>query len=202
MKTTTTLLLAAALLTGTAAFADEDYRAQALAIIKRDFHNRGQATTDRLDNDAVQYVCNKYSNNPPPELSHMVETQQMATVKLPADGKFLGDWKAGEKLAQSGVGFTWTDVPGLPVGGNCYNCHEISPKEISFGTLGPSLRNFVKVRGNSPEMQRYVYSKIYNSKAFHLCSPMPRFGYIGALTEQQIKDLVALILDPESPANQ
>jgi sulfur-oxidizing protein SoxX len=31
---------------------------------------------------------------------------------------------------------------------------------------------------------------------------MPRFGYAGALTEQQIKDLVALLLDPNSPVNQ
>jgi sulfur-oxidizing protein SoxX len=30
---------------------------------------------------------------------------------------------------------------------------------------------------------------------------MPRFGYSGTLTEQQIKDLVALLLDPNSPVN-
>ncbi|HET6720043.1 MAG TPA: sulfur oxidation c-type cytochrome SoxX, partial [Rhodocyclaceae bacterium] len=106
-----------------------------------------------------------------------------------------------EKLAQSGRGFTWTDQPGLPTGGNCYNCHQISPKELSFGTVGPSLYHLGKNRGSSPEMQKYVYSKIYNAKAFHLCSEMPRFGFIGALEEKQIKDLVALLLDPESPVN-
>jgi sulfur-oxidizing protein SoxX len=30
---------------------------------------------------------------------------------------------------------------------------------------------------------------------------MPRFGHAGALGEQQIKDLVSLLLDPESPVN-
>jgi sulfur-oxidizing protein SoxX len=30
---------------------------------------------------------------------------------------------------------------------------------------------------------------------------MPRFGHFGALTEQEIKDLVALLMDPESPVN-
>jgi sulfur-oxidizing protein SoxX len=30
---------------------------------------------------------------------------------------------------------------------------------------------------------------------------MPRFGHVGALTEQQIKDLVALLMDPGSPVN-
>lgn len=202
MNHTKTLLLAALLLGASAAQAGDDYHAQAISIIKRDFHDKGQATMDRLENDAVQYVCNRYGNNPPAALAQMLQAEQAATVKLPPDGKLLGDWKRGEKLAQSGTGFTWTDRPGLPVGGNCYNCHEISPKEMSFGTLGPSLRNFAKLRGNTPEMEKYVYTKIYNSKSHNLCSPMPRFGYIGALTEQQIKDLVALILDPSSPANQ
>ena len=50
-------------------------------------------------------------------------------------------------------------------------------------------------------MQRYVYGKIYNAKAYNLCSQMPRFGHSGTLTEQQIKDLVALLLDPGSPVN-
>jgi sulfur-oxidizing protein SoxX len=30
---------------------------------------------------------------------------------------------------------------------------------------------------------------------------MPRFGHNGILTEQQIKDVVALLMDPESPVN-
>jgi sulfur-oxidizing protein SoxX len=51
-------------------------------------------------------------------------------------------------------------------------------------------------------MQKYVYGKIYNAKAFNPCSNMPRFGHSGTLTEKQIKDLVALLLDPNSPVNQ
>jgi sulfur-oxidizing protein SoxX len=30
---------------------------------------------------------------------------------------------------------------------------------------------------------------------------MPRFGHNGVLTEEQITDLVALLLDPASPVN-
>ena len=112
----------------------------------------------------------------------------------------MGDWKEGEKIAQSGRGFTWTDKPGLPVGGNCYNCHQISPKESSFGTIGPSLYQFGKLRGNTADIQKYTYSKICNAKSFNLCSEMPRFGHIGALNEQ-VRHLVALLLDPESPVN-
>ena len=33
------------------------------------------------------------------------------------------------------------------------------------------------------------------------CSSMPRFGLTKALSEQQIKDVVAYLFDPESPVN-
>ncbi|MDA8254694.1 MAG: sulfur oxidation c-type cytochrome SoxX [Betaproteobacteria bacterium] len=183
------------------AAADGDYRAKAITMLKKDFQPRGQASLDRLAEDGLQAICNRTENKPPEYIAKRLEADQMASVKYPADGKLLGDWKAGEKLAQSGRGFTWSDNPGLPVGGNCYNCHQISPKETSFGTIGPSLYQFGKLRGNTPEIQKYAYSKIYNAKAHNLCSEMPRFGHVGALKEQQIKDLVALLLDPESPVN-
>jgi sulfur-oxidizing protein SoxX len=169
--------------------------------LKRDFQAKGIAGIDRIVNDRLQDVCNRSSNDPSPEMAAMLESEQTAAIRLPADGNFLGDWKAGEKLAQSGRGMTWSDPATIPNGGNCYNCHQISPKELSYGTIGPSLMHFGKERGNSPEVQKYAYAKIYNAKAFRACSAMPRFGHAGALTEKQIKDLVALLLDPESPVN-
>lgn len=197
----TLALAGAAMLLAAAPRADENDRSRAIAMVKNDFKAKGQAGLDRLETDALQHVCNKYSNQPPQALATLIASDQLATVKWPGDGKLMGDWKEGEKIAQSGRGFTWTDKPGLPVGGNCYNCHEISPRELSFGTLGPSLRNLGKLRGNGADMQKYVYSKIYNAKAYNVCSAMPRFGHIGALNEQQIKHLVALLLDLESPVN-
>ncbi|OHC69855.1 MAG: sulfur oxidation c-type cytochrome SoxX [Rhodocyclales bacterium RIFCSPLOWO2_02_FULL_63_24] len=173
----------------------------AMAAFKRDFDAKGAAGLDRLNTDKLQDVCNATNSKPSPDMAAVVEREQEAAIKLPADGKFLGDWKAGEKLAQSGRGMTWKDKAGIPNGGNCYNCHQISPAELSYGTIGPSLLHFGKTRGNSPEIQKYAYSKIYNSKAFSACSAMPRFGHAGALTETQIKDLVALLLDPTSPVN-
>ncbi|MDP2821085.1 MAG: sulfur oxidation c-type cytochrome SoxX [Sulfuritalea sp.] len=206
MNTTARLsLLAAAMVTLVAAMpaahADGDHRAKALAMMKQDFVTKGQATADRISEDGLQAICNRTGNKPPETIAKQLEADQMASVKYPADGKLLGDWKSGEKIAQSGRGFTWSDNPGLPVGGNCYNCHQIAPKETSFGTVGPTLFQFGKLRGNTAETQKYAYSKIYNAKSYNLCSEMPRFGHIGALKEQQIKDLVALLLDPESPVN-
>jgi sulfur-oxidizing protein SoxX len=125
----------------------------------------------------------------------------MRTIAFP-DGSLLGDWKRGERIAQGGRGLTWSDRADAPAEGSCYNCHQLAPQESSYGTLGPSLQRFGAVRGNGPEIQRYVYGKIYNAKAYNLCSQMPRLGYSGTLTAEQIKDLVALLLDPASPVNQ
>lgn len=191
-------LLAAAL----PARADATHQAKAFAMIRNDFKPRGQADLDRLVEDGVQAICNRTGNHPPEAIAKRLEADQLATVQYPADGKFMGDWKKGEALAQSGRGFTWSDKPGLPVGGNCYNCHQISPKETAYGTIGPSLFQYGKLRGNGRDIQEYTYNKIFNAKSYHLCSDMPRFGHVGALTPEQIKDLVALLLDPGSPVNQ
>lgn len=174
------------------------------AMLKSGFRAKGIATLARLDQDLTQAFCSDPERANSKEAiaeKTKVEAENAAAIKWPADGKWLGDWKEGEKIAQSGRGFTWTDNPGLPVGGNCYNCHQISPKESSFGTIGPSLFQYGKLRGNTPDIQKYTYSKIWNAKGFNVCSEMPRFGHVGALNEQQVKHLVALLLDPESPVN-
>ena len=107
----------------------------------------------------------------------------------------------GERIAQSGVGMQFSDASGAATGGNCYACHELTKQELAFGTIGPSLYNFGKVRGFTPDMQKYAYGKVYNSEAYSACSNMPRFGHKGILNEQQIKDVVALLMDPASPVN-
>ena len=201
MRTRTASILSAAVALAVAfPVSAGDPSAEALTIIKRDFKSRGIASIDRVNQDGVQMLCNRTHDKPPKELAERLEKDQLAGIQWPADGKLLGDWKSGERVAQSGRGFTWSDKPG-DTGGSCYNCHQIGPNETSFGTVGPSLYQFGKIRGYGPDTQRYVYGKIYNAKAYSLCSLMPRFGYVGALTEKEIKDLVALLTDPISPVN-
>jgi L-cysteine S-thiosulfotransferase len=182
---------------------DADAGRKAVALMQKDFKTHGQATVERLKQDEVQALCTKYAGakSLPADEARRVEASQLATVKYPADGRYLGDWKAGEKVAQAGVGKQWSDNPSQPSGGNCYACHQLSPQELSFGTIGPSLRGYGKLRGNTPEMQKYTFAKIYNAEGFNACSSMPRFGHQGILTEQQIKDVVALLMDPASPVN-
>jgi L-cysteine S-thiosulfotransferase len=169
-------------------------------VLQRDFHARGQATMDRVVQDGVQRVCTESNDRPPAALAKQLEADQLKTIAFP-QGSLIGDWKNGERIAQNGRGLQWTDPAGPGGGGSCYNCHQLSPQETSHGTLGPSLLRFGATRGNGADMQRYVYGKIYNAKAYNLCSTMPRLGYTGTLTPEQIKDLVGLLLDPASPVN-
>jgi sulfur-oxidizing protein SoxX len=194
--------VAAVVVAGCATMQDETaYRSQAAAWMKRDFHARGMAQLDRLNQDELQRVCTEYDNRPPTDVEKRLEAAEMASIRTPADGKYMGDWKRGQQIAASGRGMTWSDKPGAS-GGSCYNCHQLSPRETSFGNIGPSLRGFGKTRGYTLENQKYVYQRIYDSKAFMLCSAMPRFGHSGTLTEEQIKDVVAYLMDPNSPVNQ
>ncbi len=174
---------------------------KATEIIKRDFRDKGIIKATAVNQDELQAMCSKYDDKVPTGLKNELEAEQLKSIKWPADGKYMGDLKAGETLAQSGRGKTWSDKAEDPAGGNCYNCHQLSAKEISYGTIGPSLLRYGKMRGNSVDIQRATYARIYNMKAYNACANMPRFGHMGILTEAQIKDLVALLLDPESPVN-
>lgn len=178
---------------------DQEISALALKTMKGSFRERGQAKLDRLEQDQTQRVCSQAA--PAKGELEKVEKANLAALKYPADGKLMGDWRQGERIAQSGVGKQFSDDPKVPAGGNCYACHQLSKQEISYGTIGPSLYQFGKVRGTSEAMQKYAYGKIYNPQAFTACSNMPRFGHNGILTEEQVKHLVALLLDPDSPVN-
>ena len=186
----------------------QEIDAKAMKVINTSFRDEGIAKLDRLEQDEGQRACS--SPNPPSEaVARRIEAAALASIKWPSDGRYLGDWKEGEKLAQNGRGMTWTDKPGASNGGSCYNCHQISKAELSFGTIGPSLYNYGKLRGvsdpasaASEAVVKYTWGKLWNSKAYSACSNMPRFGHAGLLEEGQLRDLMALLLDPKSPVNQ
>ena len=175
------------------------------AMLKSGFREKGIAKLTRLDQDSTQAFCSDpqfVASKEGIAMAQKIEAENMKTVKWPSDGKWLGNPTTGEALAQSGRGLTSTDKAETPNGGNCYNCHQLSKKEISYGTIGPSLYNYGKIRGNNEEALRYAWAKIYNAKASNACSNMPRAGHMGIINEKQIKDLMALLFDPASPVNQ
>ena len=195
-------VIAVAMVGCATAQSDVDVSRQAAAVLKSSFKANGQAGLDRLDQDETQRLCTQYANKAlPKDVAEMIEKLNTASIKWPADGKWLGDWKNGERIAQEGRGKQFSDDPKGPVGGNCYACHQLTPQEVSYGTIGPSLYQFAKLRGYTDETRKYAYGKIWNADAYSACSNMPRFGHSQILSEQQIRDLVALLTDPESPVN-
>lgn len=174
------------------------------AVMDRSFREQGIAKLDRIQQDEFQALCSDEKFRDSPEGKKKAEALQaaaLAAIKPPSDGKYLGSWANGEKIAQSGRGATWTDSVKTVNGGGCYNCHQISKQEISYGTIGPSLLGYGKTRGNSDVILTYTWNRINNSKAYNACSNMPRMQHFNLLTEQQIKDVMALLLDPASPVN-
>jgi sulfur-oxidizing protein SoxX len=156
----------------------------------------------RIKQDETQKICTQYRNDPPAAEYEKIMQRELASVVYPADGKLLGDWKAGETVAQNGRGGQFSDAANTVSGGNCYACHQMAAKEVSFGTIGPSLLHYGKDRKYDAAEARNAYTKIYNAQALAACSNMPRFGHSKILNEKQIKDVVAYLFDPASPVNQ
>ncbi len=173
-------------------------------MMQDSFRAEGIAGLNRIEQDATQKFCSdpQFANGKQGEaMREKIQKMNMDSIKQPSDGKYIGDWQNGEKIAQSGRGATWTDTAETPIGGGCYNCHQIDPKEISYGTIGPSLTGYAKLRGYSKEVVNYTWNRINNAKAYNACSNMPRIAHFKLLNEQQIQDVMALLLDPESPVN-
>ena len=180
-------------------------------VMKASFRDQGIAKVDRLQQDEADAACSKAMGKPLPEAqARTLQDAALKTVKMPTDGRFIGDWREGEKLAQNGRGMTWSDASASTSanGGSCYNCHQLSTAEISFGTIGPSLYGYGRNRGvadpaaeAAKPIVEYTWVKLNNAKAYNACSDMPRFGHAGLLDETQLKNLMALLLDPQSPVN-
>lgn len=182
------------------------------AAIKSSFTTKGIATLDRATNpDETNRACSEadIAGKPMDEkTAKAIEAANFATIKWPANGYYIGNWKEGEKVAQNGRGLSWSNKASPENGGNCYNCHQISKEELSFGNIGPSLYNYGKIRGvkdpfakESAAVVQYTWGKIWNAKAYNACSLMPRAGHGGILSEKQVQNIMALLLDPKSPVN-
>ena len=206
-------LIAAVVVAGCASAPNSaDFDKMAADAVKSSFRDQGIVKVSVLNPDDINTACSaaEVAGKPLDQDAAMaLQATQLKTIKWPTDGKYLGDWKKGEALAQSGRGQTFTDSADTPNGGNCYNCHQLDPKEISFGTIGPSLTGYGKTRGvtadpTSPASKaviEYTWGKIYNSRAYNACSVMPRAIHKGIITEGQARDLMALLLSPDSPVN-
>lgn len=166
----------------------------------------GSTALTRMQQDELQKICSLGRDSLSPDtIGEVVAMSRSATVR-PEEGITLGDWQRGEAIALSGYGYrigqSVDDHNQQEPGGNCYACHQIAPQEQTYGTLGPSLVNFGKLRGDTEATRNYLYDVIYSPHSYFPCTNMPRFGANGVLTQTQIADVMAYLLDPESPVNQ
>lgn len=211
MKFKHTILLAALTLAAQGATSadkpvvDAKLKAQVDKIISESFLPGENQDLSRLKQDETIQVCNQYRDNVPEKQAAAIIERETKNIKYPADGKLMGDWKKGQKYYTMGfayrIGSVEPDDPKKDRGGNCYACHSADPKELAYGTIGPGLTGYGKLRGSGDDIVKYTYSKIYNAQAFNACSQMPRLGHNGILTPEKIADITAFLISPESPVN-
>jgi sulfur-oxidizing protein SoxX len=163
------------------------------------------ALLKRLEQDRSQQICSKIGDAKltQEEAAEVVKLAR-ASIRYPASGQLVGDWKRGDKLAHDGAGDRIRNgklEKRKENGALCQNCHALAPGEINVGNVGPSLTGYGVQRGNSEAVAKLTYERIYNAWAYAPCSNMPRLGANGHLTPEQITHMVAYLLDPASPIN-
>jgi sulfur-oxidizing protein SoxX len=199
-------LAAGAVVAGCAAYPDAaSTRETAERMVRADFTAPAPALLKRLEQDHSQQICSRIGGRSltQPEAAEVVRLAR-ESMRYPASGKLVGDWKIGEKLAHDGAGDRIQSgqlEKRKENGGLCQNCHALAPGEINVGNVGPSLTGYGAQRGSSEAVARLTYERIYNGWAYAPCSNMPRLGATGHLTPEQITHMVAYLLDPVSPLN-
>lgn len=171
------------------------------AVVADAFKNAPEDVRHRYVQDETMAVCTEYRDNPPDDQWDAILEREQANIAYPADGNLYGDWQVAMKEANNGYGWRMRDDPARAIGGNCYACHQLAPDEVAYGNLGPSLTGYGKDREIDDELIKATYDKIYNAQSALPCSQMPRLGANGFLTPEQVRDYVAMLLDPDSPVN-
>jgi sulfur-oxidizing protein SoxX len=174
MRKTSIIIVTMVLAGATAALAQQKPAidpARVDAAVKAAFPTAPADWAPRLTSDETMKQCSAHENSPPKAIAAAIRKREKATIEYPSDGKFLGDWKNGEKFAQSGYGLRFTDYPPRNVnGGNCYACHQLTKQEVSYGTVGPSLLGY-----GAPSNRNK--GRVRNLQFAHFpCSFMPRFA--------------------------
>lgn len=180
-------------------------RQSAEKMVSEDFTAPAPVLLKRLVQDRSQQICSKIGGAKltQEEAAEVVKIAR-ASIRYPASGRLVGNWKIGDKLAHNGAGDRIQRgrlEKRKENGGLCQNCHALAPGEINVGNVGPALTGYGVQRGASEAVVKLTYERIYNGWAYAPCSNMPRLGANGHLTPEQITHLVAFLVDPASPIN-
>src|ERR1044071_1199545 len=91
--------------------------ARADVAIKAAFPTAPADWASRLTGDETMQQCSANRNNPGKDVASAIQQREQATIVYPPDSNFMGDWKKGEALAQSGYGLGFPDYPSRQGGG-------------------------------------------------------------------------------------
>ena len=132
-----------------------DHDALLREMMKASFRDQGIAKVERLQQDESDAASSKAQDQSqgqgqgqslPDATAKAIEAAKRKTVKMPADGKFIGDWEEGEKLAQNGCDMAWTDpynakvytaCSGMPRFGHGNLLDEVQLKHLMVLLLDP-----------------------------------------------------------------
>jgi sulfur-oxidizing protein SoxX len=172
-------------------------------IIEKSWATAAPDWQSRLTQDETQKVCSQYRNarrKMLPQRSSLASRGQSSIRRRPADGRLEERREAGRerlrrplhRLSRRASPTAATAMPATS-----------SPRRRSAtGTLGPSLLEYGKIRKFAEADIKAVYERIYNPHAAIACANMPRLGASKFLTIDQIRDLVAYVMSPDSPGEQ
>ena len=178
-------------------------------VIEEGWGKAPVGTGRTMRQDRTQRECTLYGNAPPDRAAVAIGEREWRSIVFPSDGTVLGDWRRGETLARSLPRETAVrdgEVPSPPreaeaPAAQCLSCHQLDRRDIGQQRSGPALIGYARTRGQYPGSAKLVYEQIYNSNAVVACSAMPRFGAHKVLSPEQIRDIVAYLLAPDSPVN-
>ena len=98
---TRVLLIGLAVVAGCATYVAPS-KEESMQAVKSSFKERSIAKLDRLNQTEIQAVCSDAQmagKEVPKTEREALEKKVLATVKYPADGKYLGDYKQGERIS-------------------------------------------------------------------------------------------------------
>ena len=170
---------------------------------RRRFRPRRPIGSRGFDQDETMKQCSLHENSPPKPVADEIQKREKARIEYPADGKLMGDWKSGEKLAQSGYGLRFTDYPAAA--GQRRQLLRLPPADQGRGQLRHDRPEPARTTARSGTSARPTPRRSTRRSTTRRRPIRARtcrgFGTNNVLTIEQIKDLVALVMSPDSPVN-
>jgi L-cysteine S-thiosulfotransferase len=177
-----------------------------VTVIKASFRDQGIAKVDRLNQDLGQSACST-DTAPPDAVVAAIEKEALdeASAGQPTTSWATG---AGERIAQSGRGMTWTDRSAATAGQR-RQLLQLPPDRRPRSRTARSARACTTTARTAASPDRptrsprviveYTWGKLWNARLQRLLEHAPLRPRRPARREQ-LRHLMALLLDPRRPS--